>query len=129
MQDNLIVKSLDQGFGYKRPILSPLIYQSWNMILWVSLIYFVLGTSHQFEVFTMREWSKKYFFNISIVSPYFWPPDVGLSMIPEVLANFSILLRLVTLVAPEEINPSEENVEKALRCLIRTWIRHEIPKR
>ena len=50
-------------------------------------------------------------------------------MIPEVLANFSILLRLVTLVAPEEINPSEENVEKALRCLIRTWIRHEIPKR
>lgn len=42
------------------------------------------------------------------------------------------LLLLVTLVASEEflaIKPSEENVEKALRCLIRTWIRHEIPKR
>ena len=50
-------------------------------------------------------------------------------MIPEVLARFSILLQLVGLVAPEDIQPSEENVEKALRCLIRTWIRHEIPKR
>lgn len=48
-------------------------------------------------------------------------------MIPE--ARFSILLWLVTLAAPEEIKPSEESIEKALRCLIRTWIRHEVPKR
>lgn len=50
-------------------------------------------------------------------------------MIPEVLSHVTILLRLVTSVAPENIKPTEENVEKALRCLIRTWIRHEISKR
>jgi len=54
-------------------------------------------------------------------------------MISEVLLHGLTLLLLatchVTLVASEEIKPSEENVEKALRCLIRTWIRHEIPKR
>ena len=50
-------------------------------------------------------------------------------MITHILVYALTLVQPVILVVSEEIKPSEENVEKALRCLIRTWIRHEIPKR
>ena len=50
-------------------------------------------------------------------------------MVTHVLVYALTLVQLVILVVSEKIKPSEENVEKALRCLIRTWIRHEIPKR